>query len=184
MPRPKKITVEKIEEIVRKMKRMKVHQLKKIEIAKRSDSQPIYHYPSISKAKIAKALKVNADYLTSLQKDDDKIAFALKYVGQQRSEQIGDTVHNPKPGTKAYLEKRTKDQATLIDKYRKQAKYSRNRLVNARKIEQAYEELLDEINSLTDELKAQKKKNIELESKVGGLLMTNASLKARVVKME
>ena len=53
MPRPKKITVKKIEEIIRKMKRMKVHQAKKVKIAERSDGQPIYHYPSISKAKIA-----------------------------------------------------------------------------------------------------------------------------------
>ena len=182
MPRPKKVTVEKIEEIIRKMKRMKVHQAKKKEVAKRSDGQPIYHYSSISKAKIAKALSVNSNYLTSLQKENDEIACALKYVGQSRASKMDIVLHGPKIGTKAYLEVKIRRQSEKITKLERQAKEGRSNLVQARKIEKAHEELLDRINSVTDELKAQKKKNNELESVVRGLQMTNASLNAMVIQ--
>lgn len=182
MPRPKKVTVEKIENIIRQMKRIKKHQARKIKVAERSDSQPIYHYPSISKAKIAKALNVQADYLTSLQKVDSEIARALKYVGQRRANNVEEVTYKPKPGTKAELMVKTKSQKEKIDKLEKQAKEGRSKLIHARKIEQAHEELLDQINSVTNELKVQKKKNSELESIVRGLQMTNASLSAKIAK--
>ena len=180
MPRPKKITVEKIEEVIRKMKRMKIHQAKKIKIAERPDGQPIYHYPSISKAKIARALKVQADYLTSLQKKRKEISFALQYVGQLRSKKTDETIHEPKPGTKAYLEVKTRRQAERIVKLEKQAGEWRSKLVQTRKIEKAHGELLGRINTLVDQLKKQKNENIKLKARIAGLEMTNASLEARL----
>jgi len=183
MPRPKKVTIESIEEIIRQMKRIKAHQEKKIKINNRSDGQPVYHYPSISKAKIARALGVQADYLTSLQKTNIEIANALKYVGQRRRSNI-ELEHKPNPGTKAYFKLRVDKQAEEIRNLNKQHKEWRAKILSVRKNEKRCEELVEQVNSLVNELRIQKKKNNDLVSKLRGLEMTNASLNARIVKLD
>lgn len=180
MPAPKKVTVEKIEEIIKKMKRMKKHQARKTKAGERPDGQPVYCYSSISKAMIAKSMGVNANYLTSLQKENSEIASALKYVGQKRASEKESSLYEPKVGTKAYLEIKAKRDSDKIVKLERQARESRSKLVHARKIEKAHEELLSQIDSMTNELKSTKKKNSELKSIISGLRMTNASMKAQI----
>lgn len=175
MPRPKQVTAEAIQKILSKMRRMKIHQGKKIQIKERPDGQPIYHYPSITKAKIANALGVSADYLTSLK--DPEILEALRHVGQRRSIQEEIDSENPKPNTKQFFINKTKKQAEKIKRLETSLKSSKKKTLVYKIDRKKDTDYTDKINLAAEQLKEIKGQLRLAESEIKGLRLEVASLR-------
>ena len=175
MPRPKQVTAEAIRKILSKMRRMNIHQNKKIQIGERPDGQPIYHYPSITKAKTAKALGVSADYLTSIK--DPEILEALRYVGQRRSNQDEIDSENPKLNTKQFFINKTKRQAEKIKKLETSLKSSKKKTLEYKINRKKDTDHTDRINLATEQLKEIKGQLRLADSKIKGLRLEVASLR-------
>lgn len=163
MPRPKKVTVEKIQYVLKKMKQMKYHQQRKIQIGERKDGQPIYHYPSISKAKVAKALKCEPDYLTSIK--DEEIVNALRYVGQKRTKQEDIKNDKPNPNTKAYLKLQVQRQFREIEKLKNDLKKSKLATYRVKEKEKQNTDLTETLEASTSEVHRLRQQVHKLEYK-------------------
>lgn len=180
MPRQKVVTAEAIVEVIRKMKRLKAFQRGKFQVGERADGQPIYHWPKISKAKIARQLGVQADYLTDLQRKDESIKNALLHVGQPRGSVSGEEAA-PKANTKAYYKKR-------YDEVQVENKRLNIRLSNCLKKNKelalnqtSIDEVLENNEKLITENKQLRQVLIRLESEIKGLKVKNASLETQLV---
>lgn len=179
MPRKKVVTEEAIVEVIRKMKRLKPFQRGKFQVGERADGQPIYHWPKITKAKIARQLGVQADYLTNSQRKDESIKNALKHVGQPRGSVSGEEAA-PKANTKAYFKKK-------YDEVQAENKKLNIRLLNYLKKnkelavnEASIDEVLEKNERLIAENKQLRQMIIKLESVMKGLKLKNASLETRL----
>ncbi len=175
MPRPKQVTVEAIQEILSKIKRMKIHQSKKVQTGERPDGQPIYHYPSITKIKIANALGVSADYLTSIK--DPEILESLRHVGQRRSAQEEIDGEKPKPNTKQFYINKTKKQAEKIKKLETELKNSKKKTLEYKINRENDADLTATLNLATEKLKEMKAQLHLSDSEIKGLRLEVASLR-------
>ena len=175
MPRPKKVSAEAIQIILSKMKRMKIHQSKKVQIGERPDGQPIYHYPSITKAKIANALGASADYLTSLK--DPEILESLRHVGQRRSTQEEIDGEKPKPNTKQHYINKTKKQAEKINKLETTLKSSKKKTLEYKINRENDAHYTANLNLATEKLKEMKAQLNLANSEINGLKLEVASLR-------
>jgi len=179
MPRKKVVTAEAIAEVIRKMKRLKPFQRGKFQVGERADGQPIYHWPKISKAKIARQLGVQADYLTDLQRKDESIKNALLHVGQPRGSVSGEEAE-PKSGTKAYYKKRydevQAENKKLNIRLSNYLKKNKELAVNEANID----EVLENSERLINENKKLKQMITRLESEIKGLKLRNASVETQL----
>lgn len=181
MPREKIVTIDALREHIDKAKKIKKFQAGRFQVGTRSDNQPIYHYPKITKALLAKKLGVSANYLTILQKKNEEISKVLRYIGQPRGA-IGLAIkEEPKLNTKAYFEQKVKRLAEENEILKKKVQDFRLRRLEAKKTEMQIDEFLESHDKVLEELTKKKDEVIQLTSKIRGLEMENASLKARLV---
>lgn len=178
MARPKKVTAEAIREILKKMRQMKIHQNKKVQIGERSDGQPVYHYPSITKSMIARKLGVVADYLTSIK--DPEILDALKHVGQRRSTQEEIDDDEPNPNTKKYLQLKTKRQSEKIIKLENIIEKSKQKILEYKMKVKGSTDLTNDMITATKTIKELKAEIRLLKTQAVERELENASLKLKL----
>lgn len=181
MPRKKTVTTDILHELINKAKRVKKLQVGRFEVGNRSDGQPIYHYPRITKVLLAKKLGVSANYLTILQKKDEEIGSTLAHVGQPRG--LAESIHSeePRKNTKAGLEYKIKIQSEKIKKLEQKVKNFRERNLAIKVSEKQIEDLLAKHDELLLKLAEQRKEITRLKSMENGFKMENASLRTQIV---
>lgn len=99
-----KITVERIQEITDKLKRLKRHQAKRVELPESTEKKKLYRWPSITIADIAKNIPCNADYLVSIK--DLEIKQMLVPYGRKMTKEQDNPDNSPGPGSKKDLLRR------------------------------------------------------------------------------
>lgn len=184
MPRKKIVTTENIIVVTNKLKRLKKHQQKKVKVGETSGNQSIYRYPSITKALIAKVLRVSSDYLTSVK--DEDIKAVLKPFGQNRAK-TSELKGGPNPNTKEYYRIRTKELNEELELAKKKITKLKVIVYDAEKVKfesnqivQDFEDAVSLVRELRKELAEEKQKNTELRATLASARMENDRIRNSV----
>jgi hypothetical protein len=180
MPAKVKVTVELLEDLITKAKRVKKFQAGRFVKGSRSDGQPIYHYPKITLTVLAAKLSISANYLTILKNKDEAVEKVLRHVGQPRRQFDEVVDEEPRDGTKAYKDLQIKRLREKVEKLEKNAQQNRERNLTLKEAEATVGKLISTSEDLIKRNNEQKRKVVEQEAVIVGLRVENASLRAQL----